>query len=199
VRIKLSEKYNPLFERPKGVDTYIVTGGRFSSKSYTVAIASVNWAARLNHRILYGRYTNVSGKDSTFPEVEEKIKLMGWDKAFNININRIEGTLNDSKIVFKGFKTGSNTQTASLKSLKDFSSLIIEEAEEIPDFDTYEKVSLSIRGNNNESEEPNIKVLILNPVTKEHWIFQEFFESKGVQAGFKTVLKIMFATFILLI
>ena len=187
MRIKISEKYNPLFDRPKGVDTYIVTGGRFSSKSYSVAIAAVNWAARLNHRILYGRYTNVSGKDSTFPEVEEKIKLMGWDKAFNITINRIEGVLNDSKIVFKGFKTGSNTQTASLKSLKDFSSLIIEEAEEIPDFDTYEKVSLSIRGNNNESTEPNIKVLILNPVTKEHWIYKEFFESKGVQAGFNGV------------
>ena len=75
MRIKISEKYNPLFDRPKGVDTYIVTGGRFSSKSYSVAIAAVNWAARLNHRILYGRYTNVSGKDSTFPEVEEKIKL----------------------------------------------------------------------------------------------------------------------------
>jgi phage terminase large subunit len=187
VRIKISEKYNPLFDRPKGVDTYIVTGGRFSSKSYSVAIASVNWAARLNHRILYGRYTNVSGKDSTFPEVEEKIKLMGWNKAFNITNNRIEGVLNDSKIVFKGFKTGSNTQTASLKSLKDFSSLIIEEAEEIPDFDTYEKVSLSIRGNSNESEEPNIKVLILNPVTKEHWIYKEFFESKGVQSGFNGV------------
>jgi len=187
VKIKISDKYQPLFQRPNGVDTYIVTGGRFSSKSYTVAIAAVNWAARLNHRILYGRYTNVSGKDSTFPEVEEKIKLLGWDAAFNITINRIESTQNDSKIVFKGFKTGSNTQTASLKSLKDFSTLIVEEAEEIPDYDTYEKVSLSIRGNDSQSQEPNIKVLILNPVTKEHWIFKEFFESKGVEAGFNGV------------
>ena len=146
--IKISDKYKPLFQRPKGVDTFILTGGRFSSKSYTAAISAVNWAASLNHRILYGRYTNVSGKDSTFPEVEEKVKLLGWDNAFNITTNRIDGTLNDSKIVFKGFKTGSNVQTASLKSLKDFSVLIVEEAEEIPDFDTYEKVSLSIRGNN---------------------------------------------------
>ena len=187
MKIKISDKYQPLFKRPNGIDTYIVTGGRFSSKSYTVAIAAVNWAASLNHRILYGRYTNVSGKDSTFPEVEEKIKLLGWDAAFNITINRIESTQNDSKIVFKGFKTGSNTQTASLKSLKDFSTLIVEEAEEIPDYDTYEKVSLSIRGNDSQSQEPNIKVLILNPVTKEHWIFKEFFESKGVEAGFNGV------------
>lgn len=187
MNIEISKKYNPLFNRPKGVDTYIVTGGRFSSKSYSVAIAAVNWAATLNHRILYGRYTNVSGKDSTFPEVEEKVKLLGWDSAFDITSNRIDGTLNDSKIVFKGFKTGSNVQTASLKSLKDFSTLIVEEAEEIPDFDTYEKVSLSIRGNNDFSSEPNIKVLILNPTTKEHWIYKEFFESKGVEAGFNGI------------
>ena len=183
----ISPKYNPLFDRPKGVDTYIVTGGRFSSKSFTVAIAAVNWAATLNHRILYGRYTNVSGKDSTFPEVEEKIKLLEWESLFNVTQNRIDCLANDAKIVFKGFKAGSNSQTANLKSLKDFSSLIIEEAEEIPDFNTYEKVSFSIRGNDKKSKEPNIKVLILNPVTKEHWIFKEFFESKGVEAGFNGV------------
>lgn len=187
MNISISKKYNRLFKRPKGVDTYIITGGRFSSKSYTVAIASINWAAILNHRILYGRYTNVSGKDSTFPEVEEKIKVLGFDDYFDVSQNRIDSKINKSKIVFKGFKTGSNVQTASLKSLKDFSTLIVEEAEEIPDYDTYEKVSLSIRGNNDFDKEPNIKVLILNPTTKEHWIYKEFFESKGVEAGFNGV------------
>lgn len=187
MNIEISPKYKPLFNRPKEVDTYILTGGRFSSKSYTAAIASVNWAALLDHRIIYGRYTSVSGKDSTFPEVEEKIKLLGFENYFNISQNRIDGITNDSKIVFKGFKTGSNIQTASLKSLKDFSILVVEEAEEIPDYDTYEKVSLSIRGNNDFNSEPNIKVLILNPTTKEHWIYKEFFESKGVEAGFNGV------------
>ena len=87
--------------------------------------------------------------------------LLGWQSLFKVANNRIEGLGNKSKIVFKGFKTGSNQQTASLKSLKDFSTLIVEEAEEIPDFDTYEKVSLSIRGNTG-TDEPNLKVLILN-------------------------------------
>lgn len=184
--MNISPKYQPLFKRPEGVDTYIITGGRFSSKSFTASIAAVTWAATLNHRILYGRYTNVSGKDSTFPEVEEKIEMLGWQSLFKINQGRIEGKGNDSKIVFKGFKTGSNQQSASLKSLKDFSTLIVEEAEEIPDFDTYEKVSLSIRGNTG-SGEPNLKVLILNPTTKEHWIWKEFFELRGVQAGYNGV------------
>jgi phage terminase large subunit len=186
--MEISPKYEPLFKRPEGVDTYIVTGGRFSSKSFTASIAAVTWAATLGHRILYGRYTNVSGKDSTFPEVEEKIKMLGWEGLFNVANNRIEGLNNGSKIIFKGFKTSSSQQTASLKSLKDFSCLIVEEAEEIPDYDTYEKVSLSIRGNTALGGEPNLKVLILNPVTKEHWIWKEFFEQRGVEAGFNGVV-----------
>ena len=180
MEVNLSPKYEPLFKRPEGVNTYIITGGRFSSKSYTVAIAAVIMAATRNHRILYGRYTNVSSKDSTFPEVDEKIKLLNFEQFFDVNQNRIEGKHNDSKIIFKGFKAGSNTQTANLKSLTDFSCLIVEEAEEIPDYDTFEKVSLSIRGNGVDSEEPNIKMLILNPTTKEHWIYENFFIDKGV-------------------
>ena len=101
--MEISPKYEPLFKRPDGVDTYIITGGRFSSKSFTASIAAVTWAATLGHRILYGRYTNVSGKDSTFPEVEEKISLLGWQGLFNVANNRIEGLNNDSKIIFKGF------------------------------------------------------------------------------------------------
>lgn len=185
--MKISKKYGPLFKRPEGVDTYIVTGGRFSSKSFSVAAASVVMADELEHRILYGRYTNVSSKDSTFPEIEEKIELLNRQNKFNVNLNRIDHLYNKSKIIFKGFKTGSKTQTASLKSLKDFSCLIVEEAEEIVDYDTFEKVSLSIRGNKKEDAEPNIKILILNPTTKEHWIFKHFFEERGVDPGFNGV------------
>ncbi len=187
MELRISKKYAPLFDIPEGVDTFIVTGGRFSSKSFTVGLAATRWAVEKSHRILYGRYTNVSGKDSTFPEIEEKIKILGYDSLFSIANGRIESKVNDAKIVFKGFKTGSGDQSAALKSLKDFSCLIIEEAEEIPDYDTFEKVSLSIRGNGVDSGEPNIKVMILNPTTKEHWIFKEFFAEKGVNAGFNGV------------
>lgn len=185
--IKINDKFKPLFNRPHGVDTYVITGGRFSSKSYTAAIAAVYWADELGHRILYARYTNVSGKDSVIPEVEEKIKLLGKEDKFDISLNRMESKVNDSKIVFKGLKAGSNTQTANLKSLKDFSCIIFEEAEEIISFDSYEKVVLSIRGNTLGASEPNIKVLILNPTTKQHWIYDEFFASRGIDGGFNGV------------
>jgi len=186
--ISISHKYEPLFNIPQGVDTFIVTGGRFSAKSFNVSLAQCKWSAIDNHRILSTRYTNVSSRDSIIPEFEEKIQLLGFEDIFDVQSNRIECLSNDSKIVFKGLKTGSSNQTASLKSLKDFSCWVLEEAEELDDFDVFEKISLSIRGNSKESGEPNLKVLILNPTTKEHWIYQHFFEDRGVEAGFNGVV-----------
>jgi len=187
MEINLSDKYQPLFDIPQHVDTFILTGGRFSAKSFTISLAACYWAAKLNHRILYTRYTNVSSKDSTIPEFEEKISMLGWDDFFNVTQGRIEANHNDSKIVFKGLKTGSSSQTANLKSLKDFSCWILEEAEELNDFNIYEKTALSIRGNPKDSEYKNLKVLILNPTTKEHWIYKHFFEERGINAGFNGV------------
>jgi len=186
-QITLSPKYQPLFNIPKGVDTFIVTGGRFSAKSFAISLASVPWAHDLGHRILYTRYTNVSSKDSTMPEFEEKISMLGKEEAFDIQQGRIECKHNNAKIVFKGLKTGSNSQTANLKSLKDFSCWILEEAEELNDFDIYEKTALSIRGNGPNDSQPNLKVLILNPTSKVHWIYKHFFEERGVPAGFNGV------------
>ena len=185
--VRINKKFNPLFNRPKGVDTFILTGGRSSFKSYTAAIAAVYYSDELEHRILYARYTNVSSKDSVFPEVEEKIQLLGKEDRFNITTNRMDSTTNNGKIVFKGLKAGSGNQTANLKSLTNFSCVIFEEAEEIPDYDTYEKVALSIRGNGVGSAEPNIKILILNPAINTHWVHKEFFERMGVADGFNGV------------
>ena len=153
---------------------------------YACSLAAVDMAKNRGHRILYGRYTTISSSDSTFPEVQEKIELLNYQHYFDINQNRIIGD-NGSKIVFKGFKASSGNQTANLKSLKDFSCMIVEEAEEIPDYDTYEKVALSIRGNEPNSEEPNIKILILNPTSKENWIYKHFFLERGVPDGFNGV------------
>lgn len=185
--IKISEKFQPLFDIPKGVDVFILTGGRYSQKSFAVSTSSVMNCKNYGHRTLYSRYTNASLKDSIYAEVEEKIKLLRLDDFFNLTINRIDALFNDSKIVFKGLKAGSNQQTANLKGLKDFSCWILDEAEELMDESIYDKIFLSIRGNNKSNPNANIKVLILNPATKEHFIYKKYFESKGVQEGFNGI------------
>ena len=71
--------------------------------------------------------------------------------------------------------------------MKDFSFWILDEAEELNDEDIYNKISISIRGNNEHDEHRNIKVLILNATTKEHFVYKRYFEDAHINGGFNGV------------
>lgn len=185
--ININEKFEPLFNIPEGVDTFIVTGGRNSQKSFAVSTASVNACLKYGHRVLYSRFTNTSLRDSIYAEVEEKVMMMNLEHSFELSINRIESKFNNSKILFKGLKAGSNKQTANLKGLKDFSMWILDEAEELTDEDIYNKISLTIRGNKKHDNHKNIKILILNPSSKEHFVHKRYFERAGVTDGWNGI------------
>jgi phage terminase large subunit len=136
-----------------------------------------------NIRVLFTRYTMVSAHLSIIPEFLEKITLLGYESIFSINKAEVVNLKNKSDILFRGIKTSAGNQTASLKSLTGVSNWILDEAEELIDEDIFDTIDLSIR----EKEIQNRIILILNPVTKEHWIYKRFFEDKGVEAGFNGV------------
>lgn len=190
MELEYSEKYEPLFQLLEGahpkVDTVIITGGRNSAKSHAVGTFICVGVKDYNYRALYTRYTLTSVDDSIMPEFKEKIKLLNAESSFTVieSRNRINCNHNEGKIIFKGIKTAQGNQTASLKSLKDFSLFVAEEAEELPSFDDWDKVKKSIRVN----DVRNLSILILNPTLKSHWIFKEFFESRSVNGGFNGVV-----------
>ena len=136
-----------------------------------------------NIRVLFTRYTMVSAHLSIIPEFLEKISLLGYEKIFSVNKAEVVNLKNKSDILFRGIKTSAGNQTASLKSLTGVSNWVLDEAEELIDEDIFDTIDLSIR----EKEIQNRIILILNPVTKEHWIYKRFFEDKGVEAGFNGV------------
>lgn len=189
--IHISLKYEPLFEwlsclkdNPLfTVDTVVITGGRYSQKSFAVGLFSCIAAKDYNHRVLYTRYTLSSAEDSIIPEFNEKIDILDCHHSFDITKDRIEGRFNQSKIVFKGIKTSAGNQTANLKSLKNFSMFILEEAEEMPSFQDWDKIKKSIRA----LDVRNLNILLLNPTTKENWIYKELYESVGIQEGFNGI------------
>jgi len=180
--IKITEKFEPLFNlfndsfHPE-VDTVIITGGRYSLKSHTVSIFSLTSLFNYGWNTLYTRYTNMSITDSVKPEVSDKIDIMNLGRVVVDTQNHIE--YNGNRISFKGIKTGSKGQTANLKSLSGFNLFINDEAEELPDLKTFKKIFYSIRS----TKKRNLTILILNPTIKEHWIFKEFFEKKGLEGG----------------
>lgn len=174
--ISLNKKWNAL-----GSDTryFICTGGRGSSKSYSLNTFILMLTYEAGHTILFTRYTLTSAHVSIIPEFIEKIEIIDRFQDFHITKDEIINITTGSKILFKGIKTSSGTQTANLKSLAGVTTWVLDEAEELTDEDTFDKIDFSIRS----KDKQNRVILVLNPATKEHFIYQKFFESKGVEAG----------------
>ena len=59
---------------------------------------------------------------------------------------------------------------------------MLDEAEELTDESIFDKIDLSIR----QKDKDNRVILILNPTTKENFIYQRFFEARGVKDGSNT-------------
>ena len=179
--ITLNPKYSPLFSN----DTrfFIITGGRGSAKSFAVGTFINLLSFEQGHTILFTRQTMTSAHLSIIPEFQEKIDMMEHNDYFSITKSEIINKKTGSKIIFKGIKTSSGDQTANLKSLQGVTTWILDEAEELTDEVTFDKINLSIR----QKGKQNRIILILNPATKEHWIYQRFFEDAGIQEGFNGV------------
>ncbi len=174
--LELSNKYNGLFSDSR---YFVVTGGRGSGKSFSINSFLLALTYEVGHVILFTRYTLTSAHVSIIPEFIEKIEIIERYSDFHITKDEIINKKTGSKIIFKGIKTSSGTQTANLKSLAGVTTWVLDEAEELTDEETFDKIDFSIRN----KIKDNRVILILNPATKEHFIYQKFFENKGVEAG----------------
>ena len=158
---------------------FICTGGRGSGKSFSIGLLLCLMTFEPKHVILFTRYTLRSASISIIPEFLEKIELLGIQEDFYITKDEIINKKSGSRILFRGIKTSSGDQTANLKSLQGVTTWVLDEAEELTDEETFDKIDLSVRSKDTQ----NRVIMIMNPSTKEHWIYQRFFESKGMQDG----------------
>lgn len=177
---KLNAKYKPLFKNDSRY--FVITGGRGSGKSYSLNAFLLLLTYETEQTILFTRYTLVSADVSIIPEFIDKIEEAGLEADFQITKSEITNLRTGSKILFKGIKASSGNQTANLKSLSGVTTWVLDEAEELTDEDTFDKIDLSIR----HKTKQNRVILILNPTTKEHFIYRKFFEDYGVNAGDNT-------------
>ena len=175
--IEISPKYAPITQADSRY--FIVCGGRGSGKSFSVNLLLLLLTYEQGHTILFTRYTLSSAYISIIPEFIEKIELLDRYTDFHITKDEIINIKSGSKIIFKGIKTSSGDQTANLKSLQGVTTFVLDEAEELTSEDTFDKIDLSVR----HQSKDNRVILILNPTTKEHWIYKRFFEDRGVQEG----------------
>jgi len=172
----LNKKYNAL-----GNDTryFVITGGRGSGKSFAITTFLAFLTFEQGHKILFTRYTMISAANSIIPEFLEKLELYGIMEHFRITKDEILNISTGSSILFKGIRTSAGNQTAALKSISGITTWVLDEAEELVKEEDFDKIDQSVRS----KSKPNRVIMVLNPATKEHWIYQRFFAGKGVNAG----------------
>lgn len=170
-QIVINEKYQTLWTSEQRY--HIVTGGRGSGKSFAVSLFLLTLTFELDQIILFTRYTMVSAKISIIPQFIEVMELMGYgSNEFTITKDEIINKATGSKIIFKGIKTSSGIQTAALKSITGVSTWVLDEAEELDDETIFDKIDLSVRVNTTQ----NRVILVMNPTTKESFIYSRWFE-----------------------
>jgi phage terminase large subunit len=178
--IVLNDKWKALLNNTR---YFIISGGRGSSKSFGVGTFTSLLSFEKGHKILFTRQTMTSAHLSIIPEFQEKIELLESQDKFEVTKTDIINKQSGSEIIFRGLKTSSGDQTANLKSLQGVTDWILEEAEELMDESTFDKINLSVR----QKGVQNRVIIIFNPTTKEHWIYKRFFEQEGVEGGFNGV------------
>jgi len=179
MELSLNKKYSVLNNKTR---YFIVTGGRGSGKSYAINTLLTLLTYEQGHKILFTRYTLRAASISIIPEFIEKLELQKIEQDFHITKDEIINKQTGSKILFRGIKTSSGDQTANLKSLQGVTTWVLDEAEELTDESIFDKIDLSIR----QKDKDNRVILILNPTTKENFIYQRFFEARGVKDGSNT-------------
>jgi phage terminase large subunit len=171
--IELLDTYGPLFDTEPDTRYFVITGGRGSGKSWSVALSLLNQTDNFNEVILFTRWTLTSAFISIIPEFIEKIELMKRENDFEITQNEITNRITGSRILFRGIKTSQGTATANLKSIAGVTTWVLDEAEELVDQDVFDRINLSIRS----KLRPNKVILVMNPSYRSHWIYQTFIKT----------------------
>lgn len=179
--INLNKKYRSLFNSPTRY--YIITGGRGSSKSFSVGTFLSLLSFEDDEKILFTRKTMTSAHISVIPEFKDKIERLEKEYCFDITKTEITNKLSNSQILFRGLQSSSGDNTANLKSLQGVTCWVLDEAEELTDEVLFDRIDLSVR----HMTKQNRIILVMNPTSKESWIYKRFFESGGVNPGFNGV------------
>jgi len=178
----LSESNKKYWKDLSTVDTILISGGRDSGKSYALSCWNPIAAKDYNHRILYTRQTLSSADNSITEALNGRMADLEYDQYFDIG-NKMYSVINgDGKISITGQRTSKGTQTAKLKSLENFSVFQTEEGEELESYDEWNKVKRSMRA----IDVQCLSIVVFNPPTKEHWIYEQFYEGQ-VENGFNGV------------
>lgn len=177
-KMLISNKFKPFFEllkqEPNNIRYVVLIGGRGGAKSHALC-TWLNYATFIpDWGFLFTRWTMVSAERSVIPEYKKICDDLGNDAAFEFQRTQVINTQTGNVIDYSGLKPASNSSTGALKSLSSKNVFILEEAEDCPNYEQFDKVDNSIRTINHK----NLVILCLNQGHVNHWIYKEFIAEK---------------------
>lgn len=175
--MKINELYKPLYT--SGKRYFLITGGRGSLKSTSTHDFITRLTYEKGHGVLFTRYTLTSAEKSIIPEFESTLDRLGCRDDFKTSGLTITNIKTGSFIMFSGIKTSSKDLTANLKSLANITTWVVDEGEDFKDEKIFDKIDDSIRT----STHQNRVIWIMNPTTKEHFIYSKFIKSSNQQVS----------------
>lgn len=165
----VNEVYEPLFTSK--VTYKILMGGRGAGRS-TVAsqYAMAKLVAPEYFRCAIMRYVLGDIRNSIYKEIIDRTEDNGVQGSIDINESTMTLSYGANSINAVGFKKSSGEQKAKLKSLANYTDVIIEEADEITeeDFIQLDDSLRTLKGS-------ITIILLLNPPPKSHWIVRRWF------------------------
>lgn len=168
--IRINKAFQPLYTSDKRY--FLVTGSRGSLKSSSLHDFITKLTYQKKEGILFTRWTMVSAQTSIIPEFKETLARLKCEKDFHITNRKIINKKSGSFILFQGLKTASLHSRGDKKSMAGITCWVVEEAEDFQDEAQFDVIDDSIRANWTH----NRVILVMNPTTKRHWVYQRFFK-----------------------
>ena len=171
--IKIPDKLIPLFNTD--YSRYIIDGGRSSGKSWTAALFVLN-CAMLGYFCQCSREVASAIDTSSKKLLDDTIVRSGYENSFHSTDKEITCPKSGGRIIFKGLKGGSKSETKTrLRSTEGVDLLWIEEAQAVT-LDTLIDINPTVRGITADGKKRKI-IYTLNPYAMPDPVFS-FYDSQ---------------------
>lgn len=160
--------YDHLFDYDTFTEVHY--GGASSGKSHGVFQKIVLKALKKwdkPRKILILRKVGSTVRDSVFADVQAALSYFGVFNLCKVNMSAFRiGLPNGAEFIFKGMDN-----PEKIKSIKDVSDVVMEEASEFT-LDDYTQLTLRLRDKAHKQKQI---YLMFNPVSKANWVYNAFF------------------------
>jgi len=183
IKVKVSEKFKPLYNLPEGTHTVVLIGGRAGMKTYEASKFIAFSATIKEKRCVVLRDEKERIRESILNEIWQRFDTANANGALNAlyskNNNELRKKSTGEALIYtQGFRASDNTKTANLKGSSNVDIAIFEEAEDIRDVEKFNTFVDSLR------KEGCLKVILLNTPDVGHWIAKRYFTTTQVEDGY---------------